>query len=430
METLKTHHLMIGASAGAISAVEAIRSIDERSPIAAVSDEEPAGYSRPMLPELLAGELDVKGIMFRDQAFWRRNKVHLIYGKAFELDVEERTAKVSENHSTIKIEYEKLLIATGGKPITPPIEGLEDVQRYTFTTLRDAERLSNRLPEVNHVAVIGGGLIGIGLSESLRKLGKKVTLIELKPHLLPQILDEKAAGILEERIKRAGVEVKTGHTVVMVHSEKDPGELSYAELDDGERIRCQQIIMAIGVSPNVELASKAGLEVNRGITVDERMETSIPGVYACGDAAELYDFIHGTRRPLPLWPIARWTGKTAGYNMAGLPREFQGATSMSALKYFGVPIVTVGLANPVNQNQDGYDVKTYLDPTRKVYRKIVVKDGRIVGFTLLGEIGDAGVIYHLMRSRFNVRGLRGVAPALNLSLTHLPKRVRRDLLWR
>ncbi|MGC8961726.1 MAG: FAD-dependent oxidoreductase [Candidatus Bathyarchaeia archaeon] len=214
---MKTRHLIIGASAGAISAIEAIRSIDERSSITAVSEEEPAGYSRPMLPELLAGKVDVKGIMFRDEAFWRRNRVRLIYGRAFELDVEERTVKVSAGRSTLEIEYEKLLIATGGKPITPRIEGLENAGEYAFTTLRDAERLSDGLQGVGNVAVIGGGLIGVGLSEALTKLGKRVVLIELKPHILPQILDERASGMLEEEIKRAGVEIKTGRTVARVH---------------------------------------------------------------------------------------------------------------------------------------------------------------------------------------------------------------------
>ncbi|MEM2864873.1 MAG: FAD-dependent oxidoreductase [Candidatus Bathyarchaeia archaeon] len=426
---MKTHHLIIGASAGAISAIEAIRSIDGgRASITVISDERPAGYSKPMLPEFLAGEVDIKGILFRDEAFWRRNKVRLIYGRVSELDLDCRKAKVSGNPSILELEYERLLVATGGKPIISQIEGLENVEKYTFTTLGDAEGLANRLPETSNVAVIGGGLIGVGLSEALIKLGKRVVLIELKPHILSQVLDEKASGILEDRMRRAGVEIRTGHTVARVHWRSHPEKPSYAELDDGDRIPCQQIIMAIGVTPNVELASKAGVETGKGIIVNERMETSIPGVYACGDAVELYDFAHEGRRPLPLWPVARWTGKTAGYNMAGSSRELQGATSMSAMKYFGVPIVSVGHVNP--GSQDGYEVEAYLDPARRVYRKIVIKDERIAGFILLGEICDAGIMYYLMRSRVDVRRIKGRIPTRGLGLVHLPRRVRKELLRR
>lgn len=423
---MKTHCLIIGASAGAISAVEAIRSIDHKLPIIVISDEMPAGYSRPMISEFLAGEADINKMMFRDETFWRRNRVRLIYGKAFELNIDEKKVKVSRSRSTVKIGYEKLLLATGGRAITPYIEGLEGAEKLTFTTIEDAEKLSNKLMNINSVAVIGGGLIGVSLSEALVKLGKKVILIELKPHILS--LDEKASGIVEESIRKAGVKIKTGHTVAKVYWKKHPEELSYVELDDGEKIPCQQIVTAIGVSPQIDLALKAGIETDKGITVNENMETSVSGIYACGDAVELYDFIYGLKRSIPLWPVARWTGKTAGYSMAGLNHKFQNATTMSTLKYFDIPIITVGLVNSINQGE--YEVKAYLDPTRRIYRKIVVKDDRLVGFILLGEIGCAGVLYHLMRNRINIRKVKGKILTQDFGLTHLPKRVREELLRR
>lgn len=425
---MKTRYLIIGASAGAVSAVEAIRALDNNSPITVISDEVPAGYSRPMISEFLAGEADMDKIMFRDETFWRRNKVRLIYGEAFELNPYEKTVKVSKNQSAVEIEYEKLLLATGGKAIIPNIEGLEEAEKLTFTTLKDAKKLSNKLAKINSVAVIGGGLIGVSLAEALIKLGKKVTIVELKSHILPQVLDEKASSMVEENIRKAGVNVKAGHTVAKVYWKNYPEELSYIELDDGERIPCQQVVMAIGVSPRIELALKAGIDVNRGIIIDERMETSSPGIYACGDAAELYDFIYEMRRPIPLWPVARWTGKTAGYNMAGFNYEFQSATAMSALKYFNIPIITVGLVNPTNQEE--YEVKAYLDPTRKIYRKIVVKDEHLVGFILLGEISSAGILYHLTKNHINVRKVKGKILTQDFGLTYLPKRVRGELLRR
>jgi NAD(P)H-nitrite reductase large subunit len=416
---LRFEHLIVGGSAGAVSAVEAIRSVDEDASIAVVYDEEVPGYSRPLISHFLAGELSLDGIMFRSVDFWSRNKVRLIHDAVVEVDPDDRVVKLAGGE---RLGYGRMLLAVGGEPITPKLEGEGGGELYTFTTLKDAEKISSRLSDRHRVAVIGGGPIGVSLAEALTKRGKKVTLIELKTRVLSQVLDERASRILEGEMTRAGVEVLTGRAVAAVH--RNGGRTLSLELDNGEKRLCDLAVAAIGVKPRVRLAEEAGIAVNRGITVDDAMHTSAPEIYACGDVAEVYDFAHGLHRPLALWPVARGSGKTAGYSMAGLDARYEGATAMNAMNYFNTPIITVGSVNP----EDPHMVSIRLDKGRSSYRRIVLKDGLIVGFTLMGEVEQAGLLLYLMRRRINVGHFKGRLCSPQFGLTILPQRVRREVL--
>lgn len=419
--SLRFEHLIVGGSAGAVSAVEAIRSVDKGASIAVVYDEEVPGYSRPLIPHFLAGELGLDGMMFRSMEFWSKNRVRLIHDAVVEVDPDDRVVKLAGGG---RLEYGRMLLAIGGEPITPELEGIDREELYTFTTLEDAERISTRLSEAHRVAVIGGGFIGISLAEALTKRGKKVILIELKPRVLSQALDERASRILEGKMAKAGVEVLTGRAVAAVH--REGGRTLRLELDNGEKRLSDLLVAAIGVKPKVHLAEEAGIAVNSGITVDEAMRTSIPEIYACGDVAEVYDFAHGLHRPLALWPVARGSGKIAGYNMAGLEALYEGATAMNAMNYFNAPIITAGLVNPKSPHL----VLSRLDERGGSYSRIVLKDGLIVGFTLLGEVEQAGLLLYLMRRRIDVRRFKGKLLHPQFGLSALPQKVRREVLWK
>jgi NAD(P)H-nitrite reductase large subunit len=186
------------------------------------------------------------------------------------------------------------------------------------------------------------------------------------------------------------------------------------------------VVVAVGVIPRTELAAQTDLKVNRGILVDRFMQTSVPNVYACGDVAEAYDFIHKTNRVLALWPVARIGGRVAGYNMAGHKCEYSGGTAMSALNYFGVPIISVGLTTL--DEAEGYETLTFPDQEASVYRKIVLKDGTIVGMTLVGDVEDAGIIFNLMKNQIKVEDFKRKLIADNFSLASLPETLRKQLL--
>jgi len=417
-------YVIIGGSAGGVGAVEAIREVDPAGAITVISEEPFPQYSRPMIADFLSGETPLEKMLYRDRKFWERNGVHVLLGrKAVSLDLTKRQIKLDDGD---EVAFEKLLIATGGRPFIPGIEGTEKRGVFTFTTLSDAEALAGVMSRAEKAIVIGGGLIGVGATEALVKRGVEVTMVELKDKVLSLILDAAASDIVEKVIKKAGVTVVTGQTVKRIVGRRDDdASVGGVVLTNGEEVPCDVVIVAIGVIPRTELAAGTEIKVNKGILVDRFMRTNVPDVYACGDVAEAYDFIWGENRPLPLWPVAHLGGRVAGYNMAGVKKEYPGGTAMSALKYFDLPIISVGLANP-----DGgtYETMIKYAPEKDVYKKIVLKDDLIVGMILINEIEKAGIIFYLMKNRVNVEGFGHELLSDYFGLITLPENLRRMLL--
>jgi len=417
-------YVIIGGSAGGVGAVEAIREVDPAGAITVISEEPFPQYSRPMIADFLSGETPFEKMTYRDGKFWERNGVHALLGrKAVGLDLTKRQVRLDDGD---EVAFEKLLIATGGRPFIPGIEGTEKKGVFTFTTLSDAEALAEMTNGVEKAIVIGGGLIGVGATEALVKREVEVTMVELKDKVLSLILDAAASDIVEKVIKKAGVTVVTGQTVKRIVGRRDDdASVGGAVLTNGEEAPCDVVIVAIGVIPRTELVAGTEIKVNRGILVDRFMRTNVPDVYACGDVAEAYDFIWGENRPLPLWPVAHLGGRVAGYNMVGVKKEYPGGTAMSALKYLDLPIISVGLTNP-----DGgtYETMIKYAPEKDVYKKIVLKDDLIVGMILVNEIEKAGIVFHLMKNRINVEGFGHELLSDDFGLITLPENLRRMLL--
>jgi NAD(P)H-nitrite reductase large subunit len=196
-------------------------------------------------------------------------------------------------------------------------------------------------------------------------------------------------------------------------------------LNSGERNRCDLVIMAIGVSPQTELAKSAGITVNRGIVVDRRMMTNIPHIYACGDVAESYDFVLEGNRLTPLWPNAYIGGRTAGFNMAGIETEYTGGTAMNSINYFGLSIATAGI---VSAPEDQQQYETLMKSNGTIYRKVLIHDNRIVGFILVGDIDKAGILFGLMREKIDVGAFKSHLLADDFGLAYLPENIRREHL--
>jgi NAD(P)H-nitrite reductase large subunit len=164
---------------------------------------------------------------------------------------------------------------------------------------------------------------------------------------------------------------------------------------------------------------------NRGIVVDNFMQTNVPNVYASGDVAEAYDFIAEQNRPLPLWPLAVLEGRVAGYNMTGKKTDYTGGTNMSAMKYFSLPIISVGITNP-NEN-NSYQVLVKYDSSKNLYKKIVLKENVIVGITMVNDIEKAGVLYNLMKNFVNVKKFRDELISEDFGLAKLPESLRNKM---
>ncbi len=327
-----------------------------------------------------------------------------------------------------KVFYEKLLVATGGKPFVPKMEGQEKEGVYTFTNISDAERLAQKIDsgEAKSAVVIGAGLIGISITEALTKRGVKVTMVELQDKILSLLLDPKASEIVETIVTKAGVNIVTGQSVQKILGKpENETAVGGVVLTKGDKVPCDMVVVAIGVIPRTELAAGTAVKTNRGIVVDNFMQTNIPDVYASGDVAETYDFILNQNRPLPLWPLAVLEGKIAGYNMAGKKTDYAGGTNMSSLKYFGIPIVSIGLANP--KPDPTLEVVVKIDEAKKVYKKLVLKDNVIVGMTFLGEIERSGILYYLLKNKINVKQFKDALLSDDFGLAALPQGLRKEM---
>jgi len=420
-----TKYVIIGGSAGGIGAVETIREVDPTGELVVISNEPVPQYSRPMISEYVSREATLDTMKYRKDEFWANNKVKTLTGKtATKIDFTKKQVILDDGKETVS--YDKLLIATGGKPFVPRMEGGDKEGVFTFTELSSAEGIEAKAEKIKSTIVIGGGLIGVSASEALVKRGIEVTLVELKESILSLILDKTASDIAEKVLTDAGVTVITGQTVQRILGRKDkPESVGSVVMTDGTEIPCDLVVVAIGVIPRTDLVKDTPVKINRGIVVDRTMQTSIPDVYACGDVAEAYDFLIDQKRLLPLWPLAHLGGRIAGYNMAGKKAEYEGGTVMSSLKYFELPVIAVGTVNP--ENVDNYEILVELKPEKTVYKKILLKDGKIVGFIFLGDIEKAGIFFRLLKNHVDMSKVKDALLSEDFGIVTLPEQIRQEM---
>jgi NAD(P)H-nitrite reductase large subunit len=420
-------YVIVGASAAGIGAVEAIRAVDPVGTITIISDEACAYYSRPMISDLVSGKADHKKMQCKTDDFLAENNVEILLNKkATALNTTEKNITLDGGE---KMSYEKLLLATGGKPFVPKMDGQEKDGVFTFTTMAEAQRLADKIDTIHakSAVVIGAGLIGISVTEALVKRGVKVTVVELQEKILSLLLDPQASDIVEAVIRKAGVHFATGQSVqkIIGRAENDAA-VGGVILTKGDTVTCDLVVVAIGVIPRTEIVAGTPVKTNRGIVVDNTMQTSVSDVYASGDVAEAFDFILNMNRLLPLWPLAVEEGRVAGSNMAGKKATYGGGTNMSSLKYFGIPIVSIGNANP-KVDDTTFEVLVKLDAENNVYKKIVLKDNIVVGMTMVNCIERAGVLFNLMKKQINVKKFKQSLLSDDFGLAVLPLSLQRKM---
>jgi NAD(P)H-nitrite reductase large subunit len=416
---LKTKYLIIGNSAGGVGAAEAIRECDPGGRLLIVSGEPYPAYSRPLISEYLSHERTLDTMLFRPADFYTRNGIELLSGReVLKIDPAGRTATLDDSST---ITWQKLLLATGGQPIIPTIKGQDKEGVFSFITLDDAMKIDSYLINVSHAVVIGGGLIGISVTEALSKRGIITTVVEMKERVLNTILDETASTAAARTLSEAGIRLITDDTVSQIEGGT---KVEGVTLAGGRHIGCQMVIIAIGVLPRTGLAVDAGLSVKRGISVDRRMATSAPDIYACGDASEGWDFVTGFDRLTPVWPNAYIGGRVAGYNMAGKQAEYLGGTAMNSINYFGIDITSAGLVSA--PAEPGYE--TLVSGKDAAYRKLILRDNVIKGMVFVTDIEKSGLVFGLMRDSINVESFKQSLMSAEFGLADLPHELRRERL--
>ncbi len=415
-------YLLIGNSAGGIGAAEAIRQADPEGSIVIAGEEPYAAYSRPEISNYLAGQTTPAAMSIRPATFYEDNRIRPLLGRRAEaIDLAAHSCRLDDGTT---IGWQRLLLATGGRPIVPPLPGMDLSGVFTFTTIADAERIRNVVHRGSRVAVIGGGLIGLSVTHALVDLGASVTVIELLDRVLATALDGYASSVIERALEQAGVRLLLSRSATSILPLAGSAKAGGVALDGGETVPADAVIVAVGVGARAELARDAGIEVNRGVIVDRAMRTSHPDVYACGDCAEGFDFVAGAERVVPVWPNAYMGGRVAGLNMAGREGTYAGATGMNAVSYFGLAVVAAGAQEP--GAGDGWEVLSQMSPDGSSYRKVVLRDGLVAGLTFVGEIEAAGIVFGLMRDRVDVSSFKDELVSPGLAFGALPPELRRQ----
>ncbi len=374
-------YVIIGGSAAAIGCIEGVRSVDKTGEIILITRETEWNYSRPLISYLLEGKTTRDKMWCRPDSFFTRNGVTVKAGVlATALDAGDRTVRLSTGE---RLAYDRLLAATGSRPFVPPIPGLETVERtFCFQTLSDASALAEALRPESRVLILGAGLTGVKCAEGIRGLCAQIAIADLAPRVLPAVLDDTAAAMVQARMEEKGVRFYLNDSAAAFRG-------NTARLQSGTELEFDVLVTAVGVRPNTQLVADAGGAVDRGILVDGRCATTLPDVYAAGDCAQGYDAVSGEKRMLPLWPNAVLQGETAGINMAGGRADYTQGIALNASGVFGLHMVTAG----------SYEGESFTVQRDGSYKRLVTADGVLKGVIMVGDVSRAGIYTDLIRKK-------------------------------
>ncbi len=362
-----------------------------RYAVAVIGDEPRLAYNRVLLSSVLAGETGSHEIELRPADWWRHRGVTVRYGyRVTEIDTGRRELKIEGEES---MEYSKLVLAVGSTPLRLNVPGADLAGVHTFRDTRDVDLLLTLAAAKKRVVVVGGGLLGLEAAYGLAKAGAPVTLLHLMDRLMERQLDGPAADLLKTLVERKGIRILLNASTARIHGES---HVEAVELADGSRIEADAVIFAAGIRPNVALAKDAGIASNRGIVVNDVMQTASPDIYALGECAEHRGTCYGLVEP------AYEQARVLARHLAGQPAAYQGSVVSTNLKVSGVSVFSAGDF----MGGEGSESLVLSDRRRGTYKKLVVADGRLTGAVLIGDTVDALWYLELIRNRDKVAAIR------------------------
>jgi nitrite reductase (NADH) large subunit len=363
-----------------------------RYAIAVIGDEPRLAYNRVLLSSVLAGETASHEIELRPASWWRDRGVTLKYGcVATEIDLGRRELKIAGEES---VAFSKLVLATGSAPLRLNVPGADLAGVHTFRDSRDVDLLLTLAAQRKRVVVVGGGLLGLEAAYGLAKAGMPVTLIHLMDRLMERQLDAPAAGLLKTLVERKGIEVLLNANTARLYG---GSFVEGIELTDGRRIDADAVIFAAGIRPNVALAKDAGIPVNRGIVVDDHLQTAAADVFALGECAEHRGICYGLVEP------AYEQARVLARHLAGKCASYSGSVVATNLKVSGVAVFSAGDFIAA----DGAETIVLNDARHGTYKKLVIANGRLTGAVLVGDTADPLWYLELIRTREPIAKIRG-----------------------
>jgi nitrite reductase (NADH) large subunit len=362
-----------------------------RYAVAVIGDEPRLAYNRVLLSSVLAGETASHEIELRPANWWRDRGVTLKYGCAVgEVDVGRRELKIANEES---IGFSKLVLAIGSSPLRLNVPGADLPGVHTFRDSRDVDLLLTLAAAKKRVVVVGGGLLGLEAAYGLAKAGAPVTLLHLMDRLMERQLDAPAGALLKSLVEKKGIKVLLNANTGRILGEN---RVEGVELTDGRRIDADAVIFAAGIRPNIALAKEAGIPVNRGVIVDDQLQTGVSDIFALGECAEHRGICYGLVEP------AYEQARVLAQHLAGRKAAYAGSVTATNLKVSGVGVFSAGDFMGV----DGSEAIVLNDARRGVYKKLVIGDGRLIGAVLVGDTADALWYLEMIRNREKIAAIR------------------------
>jgi len=377
----ETHLVVIGNGMAGARVVEEIlqRGGRDRFCITMFGEEPQGNYNRILLSGVLSGSHDARDIVTHPLEWYAENDITLHAGeRVVGIDRERR---VVAGASGREVPFDTLILATGSRPRVPPIENLRDPHGrlkagvFLFRSLEDCRRISDYASGCRRAVVIGGGLLGLEAAYGLSQLGVDVEVLQRAGHLMNRQLDSPAGEILKSTIEGMGISVRRGTTAIAAQGDE---RVEGLVLNDGTCLPCDMVVIACGIQPNVELAVECGLHVERAIVVDDQMRSSDPAIYAVGECVQHRGRVYGL--VAPLWEQAQvlaehLTGRSEG-------ASYGGSRVATRLKVMGIEVTAMGLVEPEAEHDE---VVQFLEPRRGIYKKLIIREDRLLGAIFLGD---------------------------------------------
>jgi nitrite reductase (NADH) large subunit len=409
-----TRHVIIGTGVAGIAAAEAIRTVDHLAEILLITDESRGFYSRPGLAYYLTGELSEKQLYIYSKNDWKRLNIRVVNERALSIHPQEQYIRLQ---SSGKLNYDRLLLATGASSLPLEVPGANLQGVVYLDHFEDTRRILKLARRGKPAVVVGGGVLAIELVEGLTARGMQVRYFLRGDRYWPNILDEHESQLIENHLVHEGVLIQPRTEIASILGKG--GKVTGVRTTGGDEIKCKIVAIGIGVRPRIELAQAAGLKVERGILVDEWMQTSIPNIYAAGDVAEVYNHLTGKRVLNLLWHPAREQGYIAGLNMAGKAVAYHQGQAVNVLRLGGLMTTIIGAVGtgrddgPVSVTRGSSETWIGLPNTLAVadgggvnHVRLLIGERTLLGAVVIGEQTVSLPLQELVSNQVDVSPIR------------------------
>ena len=395
---MKRKYCIIGTGVAAVNAAKAIRDQDQDGEILVFGAEKSLPYNRIKLSKALFSDLSSEKVLIKKEKWYGKNNIQLFSNtKVEKIDIDQHAIHLSTGEL---IHYDKLLICTGAKNRKLPIKGVDKKGVFTIREMQDADNFKAFIEDKTRIVNIGGGVQGLETAWSLHLNGKQVSIVEAGPRLMGRQLDEKTSTLLKNKLEEAGVEIYLDTSINEIFGENEVEEIIIGD----RRIPCESVIYSIGVVPNIELVENTPILTNRGIVVNERMETNVKDIYAAGDVTELNGEIGG------LWGRAMDQGKVAGQNMALASGSYQKTTPITVFNAFNLSLFSIGLVDErvcdrsiIEEDDEGNYTRVFIKDQKMV--GVISLEGVVASTKYVAAIENGVLLAHLDLNNLTVKDL-------------------------